>query len=53
MKFKNFFWTNLGDDQAFVDSICDKFRRDSQYQTESVLDWAAYLKHLQSILLEY
>ena len=30
-----------------------KFRRDSQYQAESVLDWAAYLEHLQSILLEY
>ena len=52
-KFKDFFRKNLGDDQAFANSICSKFRRDSQYQAESVLDWAAHLEHLQSILLEY
>lgn len=28
-------------------------RYDFQYQLESVLDWANYLKHLQFILLEY
>ena len=49
----SFLRTNLGDDQAFANSICSKFRRDFQYQAESVLDWAAYLEHLQSILLEY
>ena len=53
VEFKNFFRTNLGDNRAFADSICSKFRRDSQYQAESVLDWAAHLEHLQSILLEY
>ena len=52
-EFKSFLRTNLGDDRAFADSICSKFRRDSQYQAESVLDWAAHLEHLQSILLEY
>ena len=52
-KFKDFFRKNLGDDRAFANSICSKFRRDSQYQAESVLDWAAHLEHLQSILLEY
>ena len=53
VEFKSFLWTNLGDNRAFADSIRSKFRRDSQYQTESVLDWATHLKHLQSILIEY
>ena len=52
-KFKDFFKKNLRDDRAFANSICSKFRRDSQYQAESVLDWAAHLEHLQSILFEY
>ena len=52
-EFKSFLRTNLGDDRAFADSICSKFRWDSQYQAESVLDWAAHLEYLQSILLEY
>ena len=53
VEFKYFLRKNLGDDRAFANSICSKFRRDSQYQAESVLDWAAHLEHLQSILLEY
>ena len=44
---------NLGDNWAFANSIYSKFKRDSQYQAESVLDWAAHLEHLQPILLEY
>ena len=52
-EFKSFFQTNLGDSRAFADDICSKFRRDFQYQAEFVLDWAAYLEHLKSILLEY
>ena len=52
-EFKGFLRKNLGDDRAFANSICSKFRRDSQYQAESVLDWAAHLEHLQFILLEY
>ena len=52
-KFKDFLKKNLGDDPAFANSICSKFRQNSQYQAKSVLDWAAHLEHLQSILLEY
>ena len=52
-EFKDFLRKNLGDDRAFANSICSKFRWDTQYQAESVLDWAAHLEHLQSILLEY
>ena len=51
-EFKNFFKKNLGNDQAFANSICSKFGLNTQYQTKSVLDWAAHLEHLQSILLE-
>ena len=52
-KFKDFLRMNFGDDQAFTNSIYSKFRRDSQYQADYVLDWAAYLEYRQSILLEY
>ncbi len=45
-EFKAFFRKALGDFQAFVDSYWTKIRRDSQYQPEEVLDWAAYLEHL-------
>ncbi len=30
-----------------------KIRRDSQYQQEEVLDWAAHLEHLQAVLKEF
>ena len=50
VKFKDFFQNNLGDFRAFIDSIWKKVKRDSQYQDESVQDWAAHLEYLQSIL---
>ena len=52
-KFKNFLIKNLGDDRSFANSICSKFRRDSLYQAEAMMDWAAHLKYLQSILFKY
>ena len=52
-EFKDFLRKNLEDDRAFVNSICSKFRRDTQYQGKSMLDWVAHLEYLQSILLEY
>ena len=52
-EFKNFFWKNLGDYKAFVDGIWSKIKRDFQYQDKSVREWAAHLKYLQSILLEF
>ncbi len=30
-----------------------KIRRNSQYQQEEVLDWAAHLEHLQVVLKEF
>ena len=53
LEFKNFLQKNLGDSRAFVDNLWSKFRRHLQYQSKSVLDQASYLKHLQSILLEF
>ena len=52
-EFKNFLQKNLGDSQAFIDSIWSKFRRDSQYQLEEAQDYASHLQHLQSILIEF
>ena len=52
-EFKDFLRKNFGDSRAFVDSIWSKIKRDSQYQDKSVQDWAAYLKYLQSILIEF
>ena len=28
-------------------------KRDSQYQLEEVLDWAAHLEHLQAVFLKF
>ena len=53
LEFKSFFQKNFEDFRAFVDNLWSKFKRDSQYQSECVLDFASYLKHLQSILLEF
>ncbi len=36
-----------------MDSYWTKIRRDSQYQQEEVLDWAAHLEHLQTVLKEF
>lgn len=44
---------NLGDNRAFANSILSQFKRVSQHQQKSVLEWTAYLEHLQSILLAY
>ena len=52
-EFKNFLQKNLGDSQAFIDSIWSKFKRDSQYQLEEARDYASYLQYLQSILVEF
>ena len=40
---------------SHLDCYCfySQFRRVSQYQQESLLEWAAHLEHLRSILLEY
>ena len=52
-EFKDFLRKNLGDNRAFANSILSQFRRISQHQQEPVLEWAAHLEHLQSILLAY
>ena len=52
-KFKAFLRRSLGDSQAFVDTYWGKIKRNSQYQLEEVLDWAAYLEHLQAVLREF
>ena len=44
-EFKNFFQKDLGDSQAFIDSIWSKFRKDSQYQLEEAQDYASHLQY--------
>ena len=53
VEFKNFLQKNLGDSRVFINSILKKVKRDSQYQDKSIQDWAAHLKYLQSILIEF
>ena len=43
----------MGDSQVFVDAYWGKIKKDSQYQLEEVLDWAAHLEHLQAVLQEF
>ncbi len=52
-KFKAFLRKALEDSWAFINSYWTKIRRDSQYQQEEVLDWAAHLEHLQVVLKEF
>ena len=52
-EFKTFLRRSLGDSQVFVDAYWGKIKRDSQYQLEEVLDWAAHLEHLQVVLQEF
>ncbi len=52
-EFKAFFRKALGDSRVFVDRYWTKIRRDSQYQQEEVLDWAAHLEYLQAVLKEF
>ena len=42
-EFKAFLQKDLGNSQAFIDSIWSMFRRDSQYQLEKARDWASHL----------
>ena len=44
---------SLGEFNAIVGQIWTKLRGDAQHQPEEIPDWAIYLKHLQSILLEF
>ena len=44
--FKTFLLKDLESSQVFIDSIWNKFRRDSQYQLEEAQDWASHLQHL-------
>ncbi len=52
-EFKAFLRKSLGESNAFVGHVWFKLRGDAQHQLEEVQDWAAYLEHLQSILLEF
>ena len=52
-EFKAILCWSLAESRAFVDSIWKTIRRDSQYQQEEVMDWAAHLEHLQTVLKEF
>ena len=36
-----------------MDIYWGKIKKDSQYQLEEVLDWAAHLEYLQAVFLEF
>ncbi len=52
-EFKVFLKKSLGESNTFVSHVWFKLRGDTQYQSEEIQDWAAYLKYCQSILLEF
>ena len=52
-EFKQFLQKNLGNSWAFVNGLWSSIKRDSQYQSESALDWASHPEYLQSILWEF
>ncbi len=52
-KFNTFLKKSVGESNAFVGHMWSKLKGDAQRQLEEIQDWAAHLKHLQSILLEF
>ena len=52
-EYKAFLCQNLGESKAFVDTIWSTIRKNSQHQLEELIDWAAYLEHLQTVLREF
>ncbi len=52
-EFKAFLRKSLGESNTFVGHVWSKLRGDAQHQLEDVQDWAAYLEHSRSILLEF
>ena len=51
--FKTFFCQSLGESKVFVNTIWSTIKKDSQHQLEELIDWAAYLEHLQTVLREF
>lgn len=51
-KFKIFLHKSLEETQVFVDTILHKLRIISQNQLKDIIDLAAYLEHLQTVLKE-
>ena len=43
----------MGKSKAFVNTILSIIWKDLQYQLEKVMDWAAHLEHLQTVLWEF
>ena len=52
-EFKTFLCRSLRESQVFVDSIWRTIRKDYQYQLKEVIDWAAHIEHLQTVLKEF
>lgn len=53
LDFKAFLRKHLRNSWPFVDSIWSRLKRDSQYQKETVSDWAFHLEYLRDILVEF
>ena len=52
-EFEAFFCQSLGESEAFVNTIWNTIWKDFQHQLEKVIDWAAYLKHLQPVFQKF
>ena len=51
--FKALFCQNLGKSKAFVDTIWSIIRKNSQHQFKELMDCAAHLNHLQTVLCKF
>ena len=52
-RLKAFFYQSLGKSKAFVNTIWSTTRKNSQHQLKEVIDWVAYLEHLQTVLCKF
>ena len=52
-EFKAFFYWSLGKSKTFIDTIWNTIWKDSQRQVKDVMDWAAYVEHLQTVFQKF
>lgn len=52
-EFKVLLRKNIMKSRSFIDNIWSRFRCESQYHIEEIYNQTFYLKHFQSILLEF
>ena len=52
-RIQDFFCQSLSESKAFVNTIWSTIKKNFQHQLEEIIDWAAYLEHLQTVFCKF